>query len=79
KNNIDAIIFTAGVGENSNNTVKTIINKAKVLNLTIDDNAFNNKYSDYRLVSTSSSQVPVYQVRTDEELMIEQDVKSLAK
>ena len=79
ENKIDAIIFTAGVGENSNNTVKTIINKAKVLNLTIDDNAFNNKYSDYRLVSTSSSQVPVYQVRTDEELMIEQDVKSLAK
>ena len=79
ENKIDAIIFTACVGENGNDTVKSSINKVKVLNLTVDETAFNNKYGDYRLVTTSSSQVPVYQVRTDEELMIEQDVKRLTK
>ena len=79
ENKIDAIIFTAGIGENGINTVINVVNKVKVLNLDVNNEVVNTSYGDYRLVTKPSSQVPVYQVRTDEELMIEQDVKKLTK
>ena len=70
ENKIDAIVFTAGIGENGTDCVKRTVNKVKVLNLKIDENACATKYGDYRLITTPDSQVKVYQVRTDEELMI---------
>ncbi|PPE04119.1 acetate kinase [Williamsoniiplasma lucivorax] len=67
---IDAIIFTAGVGENSKSTRKEIIKHVKLLNLTIDETANEAKYDDYQLISTAQSAYPIYCVRTNEELMI---------
>ena len=79
ENKIDAIVFTAGIGENATQAVLDILNKVKVLKLDINNKVVNTSYGDYRLISTPSSDVKVYQVRTDEELMIEQDVKKLTK
>lgn len=76
---MDAIVFTAGVGENSSDTVVDVCNALKGLKIKIDSNQFVNKYDDARLVSSSESLIPVYQVRTNEELMIMRDVKTFGK
>ncbi|ATZ16732.1 acetate kinase [Williamsoniiplasma luminosum] len=67
---IDAIVFTAGVGENSKSTRAEIIANAKLLELELDENANHAKYTDYNLISTPKSKYPIYCVRTNEELMI---------
>jgi acetate kinase len=76
ENKVDALVFTAGVGENSMFLVKNVIKQIKLLKLEVDEKKINEKYSDYKLVSASSSIYPIYCVRTDEELMIAQDVIS---
>lgn len=73
-NKIDAIIFTAGIGENSAFVVDTIINKIKIINLSIDKNQLEKSYSDHKLINTNSSTYPIYCVRTNEEIMIAKDV-----
>jgi acetate kinase len=73
-NKIDAIIFTAGVGENSIFAVEHIVRGVKLLHLTVDSKNIGQKYADYKLISGNDSSIPIYCVRTDEELMIAQDV-----
>ncbi|AHI53260.1 acetate kinase [Spiroplasma culicicola] len=67
---IDALVFTAGVGENSVTAREYIVNKVKLLNLKFDDQANQAGYEDYLLISAQDSQYPMYKIRTDEELMI---------
>jgi acetate kinase len=74
ENKVDALVFTAGIGENSMFTVKQIVDKVRLIKLELDESALQNKYDDYKLISTSNSDYPIYCVRTDEELMIAQDV-----
>lgn len=79
ENKVDAIVFTAGIGENGGDVIQAIIDQIRIINLEVDNNVIFNKYDDVKLISTSNSAIPMYQVRTNEELMIEQDVKSLLK
>lgn len=72
--NIDAIIFTAGIGENSAFVVEAIINKIKIINLSIDKSLLSKSYSDHKLISNQTSDYPIYCVRTNEEIMIAKDV-----
>ncbi|AXE60939.1 acetate kinase [[Mycoplasma] phocae] len=66
---IDAIVFTAGVGENDAYVRKEVINKIKLIKLEIDDDANENlKYTDYKLISTKNSLIPIYVIRAEEEL-----------
>ncbi|MDC4182831.1 acetate kinase [Mycoplasma bradburyae] len=76
---IDGIVFTAGVGENSATIVQKVMSRVNLLKVSLDSNAFENKYSDYRKISDANSQVDVYQVRTNEEIMIMRDVVRLSK
>ena len=76
---IDGIIFTAGIGENNAKVLNLIFDKLHLFKLSINQNALSEQYSDYKLISNSESAYAIYQVRTDEELMIEQDVKTLLK
>lgn len=76
---IDAIVFTAGVGENSNDIVKGIIESLPVLKIELSDESIQAKYDDFKLITTPNSHVNVYQVRTNEELMILQDILRLLK
>jgi len=69
-NKIDGIVFTAGIGENSTLVKKLIIEKVHLLNTELDSELNTFGFADYKLISTKSSQVPVYAVRTDEETMI---------
>ena len=68
----DAMVFTAGVGENSISTRKQIVDKLAVLGIKLDEEA-NNVRGEVRKISTEDSSVPVYIIPTDEELMIAKD------
>ena len=72
----DAIVFTAGVGENSINTRKEILNKLAVLGIKVDEEA-NNVRGEERKITTDDSTVPAYIIPTNEELMIAKDTYSL--
>lgn len=72
----DAIVFTAGVGENSISTRKQIVDKLGALGIKLDEEA-NNVRGEERKISTDDSKVPVYIIPTDEELMIARDTYSI--
>lgn len=75
-NGADAIVFTAGVGENSITTRKLIIEKIASLNVKLDESA-NEKRESFIKISTDESSIDVYVVSTDEELMIALDTMEL--
>ena len=74
----DAIIFTAGVGENSIHTRREVLDGLKVLGIEIDEDA-NNVRGEERLITTENSKIPCYIIPTNEELMIARDTYDLSK
>ena len=68
----DAIVFTAGVGENSASTRAAIINSLLPLGIKLDPEK-NNVRGEEALISTDDSSVKVYVIPTDEEVMIARD------
>ena len=72
----DAIVFTAGVGENSARMRKMVIDRVKSLGVKLDDN-LNNVRGEYRKISAEDSSNPVYILPTNEELLIAQDTMKL--
>ncbi|QVK06208.1 acetate kinase [Mycoplasma mycoides] len=77
--NIDAVVFTAGIGENADVIRDLICKKVKLLDLQIDQDKNQAKYSDYKLISSEESKIPVYAIRTNEEKMICLDTLNLIK
>jgi acetate kinase len=75
-NGADAIIFTAGVGENSGATRKAICDYFGYLGVTIDDEA-NKKRGEDVMISTPDSKVKVYVIPTNEELVIARDTRDI--
>ena len=75
-NGVDAIIFTAGVGENSKASRKAIAEYFGYLGVTIDDEA-NSKRGEDVMISTPDSKVKVFVIPTNEELVIARDTKEL--
>ena len=71
-NGADAIVFTAGVGENSIGTRKSIIDSLSSLGIKIDEER-NNVRGKEQLISSDDSSVKVYVIPTDEEVMIARD------
>ena len=79
--NVDAIVFTAGVGENGCECRETIMKKLAPLGITIDEEA-NNSIASYKdqtegKISGDDSKVDVYVYPTNEELMIIKDTYEL--
>ena len=74
----DAIVFTAGVGENSVSTRKQIVDGLSALGIKLDEDA-NNCRGKEQLISAKNSTVKCYVIPTDEELMIARDTYNLAK
>ncbi len=68
----DAIVFTAGVGENSASTRAQIVKSLEPLGIKIDEER-NNTRGKEALISSDDSSVKVYVVPTDEEVMIARD------
>lgn len=74
----DAIIFTAGVGENSISTRMEVMEKLACLGVKPDEER-NNVRGKEVLISADNSKIPVYVIPTNEELMIATDTYNLAK
>lgn len=73
---VDAIVFTAGLGENSPYVRKKICADLSHLGTKLDEQR--NEYGDKpRKISTDDSKVAVYIVPTDEELMIARECKRM--
>ncbi|WP_427902988.1 acetate/propionate family kinase [Metamycoplasma alkalescens] len=75
---IDAIVFTAGVGENDNDMRQAVIDKINLVNLEIDAQKNQDRnFKDYKLISSEKSQIPIYVIRADEELFIAKEAINL--
>ncbi len=75
---LDAIAFTAGVGENSASMREAIVEKLAIAGIKIDKQE-NDMRGKEKIVSTDDSSVKVLVVPTNEELMIALDTVELAK
>ena len=77
-NGADAIIFTAGIGENSPETRMQIMESLSSLGIK-GDNEANNSRGKFTKISSSDSTVECFVVPTNEELMIAEDTYELVK
>lgn len=82
--NVDAIVFTAGIGENSSSLRADVINSiSNVIGTYINDGENNiiSKYKEKELgiISTNDSRISVYVIPTDEERMILKDTYNIIK
>ena len=75
---VDAIIFTAGIGENSPLLRKMLCERLSYLGIKLVDEA-NNKRGEEIEISTPDSKVKVFVIPTNEELVIAQDTVELTK
>ena len=75
---VDAIVFTAGVGENSIEMRESIVNGLKSLGIKIDSER-NNVRGEDKLISADDSSIKIFVIPTNEELMIARDTKELVK
>lgn len=77
-NGVDAIAFTAGVGENDIQARKLICEGLGYLGVKIDDEA-NNVRGEERVISSADSKVKVMLIPTNEELAIARETLALVK
>lgn len=75
---IDAIVFTAGIGENSPRCRRSVIDRIQVLGAKIDPE-MNKLRGKEAILSTEDSKIKVLLIPTEEELMIARDVVRVAK
>lgn len=77
-NGVDAIAFTAGVGENDKKTRKNVCDYLGYLGVKIDDEA-NDVRGERRVISAPDSKVKVMLIPTNEELAIARETLALIK
>ena len=75
-NGVDAIVFTAGVGENAPTTRAGICQYLGFLGAELDEEA-NAKRGDDRLISKPGSKVQLWVIPTNEELVIARDTRDI--
>ena len=80
---VDAIVFTAGAGENDIKLRHDIMKKLeKPMNIVLDEEANNNiaKFKDQKsgAITTADSKITAYVEPTDEEIVIVRDTYRLA-
>lgn len=73
---IDVIVFTAGIGENSDRCRSEIIKRISVLGIELDEVA-NNVRGKTALITTPNSKIKAYLIPTNEELVIARDTYRL--
>lgn len=80
-NGLDAIVFTAGIGENSAETRARVCHNMEYFGIKIDDevNSKTKGSSGVTELSAPDSKVKVYMIPTNEELMIAKDTESIVK
>ena len=77
-NGVDAVVFTAGVGENGIDMRADIMANMDFLGMKLDEEA-NKVRGKERVISTEDSKVKILLIPTNEELMIARDTLELVK
>ncbi|MBQ6632391.1 MAG: acetate kinase [Romboutsia sp.] len=77
-NGVDAVVFTAGVGENGIGMRADIMANMDFLGMKLDEEA-NKVRGKERVISTEDSKVKILLIPTNEELMIAKDTLALVK
>ena len=75
---IDAIVFTAGIGENAGTTRKGICDKLAFMGVKIDEEKNKTRGQEIE-ISTPDSKIRVFVIPTNEELVIARDTMNLVK
>ena len=73
---IDAIVFTAGIGENEKNTRKAVCDQLAYMGIKIDEELNKSRGKEVEL-STKESSIRVFVIPTNEELVIARDTMNL--
>lgn len=73
---LDALVFTAGMGENDAEMRKVICGRLACIGVAIDLE-INSSEQDFKMISTPESTVKVFVVPTNEELMIARDTREV--
>ncbi|HKL76321.1 MAG TPA: acetate kinase [Halanaerobiales bacterium] len=73
---VDAIVFTAGIGENAKDVRKDVMEDMEFLGVEIDEKA-NDVRGETREISTKDSKVKVFTIPTNEELVIARDTEEI--
>ena len=77
-NGVDAITFTAGIGENQREMRTGVCKYLTFLGVKLDETK-NSVRNESALISTDDSKVKVFMIPTNEELMIARETMRLAK
>lgn len=78
-NGVDAIVFTAGLGENDEIVRRKIVSRLGYLGIKLNDEVNNANRGKEVEISTADSRVPVWVVPTNEELAIARETVALLK
>lgn len=70
----DAIVFTAGIGENSSRLRREVLKRVQVLGVELDDEVNNKVRGEIAEITKPSSKIKAFLIPTEEELMIARDV-----
>ena len=80
KGQVDALVFTAGLGENASHIRRMVIDRLNCLGFECDREVNDNtRFGKEGIISTSNSKIPVYVIGTNEELMMARDALDLIK
>ncbi|WP_125153769.1 acetate kinase [Clostridium rectalis] len=76
---VDCVVFTAGLGENAADSRTEICKGLEFLGINIDEKKNNEGRGFAKVISTDDSNVKVFVIPTDEELMIARDTKEITE
>ena len=76
-NGLDAVIFTGGIGENSDDVRADVCHNMEYLGIKLDDSVNHGLRGKLQKISAPDSKVEVWVVPTNEELLIARDTKAL--
>ena len=76
-NGLDALVFTAGIGENSPRLRKEVCRDLSYFGIKIDDNKNDKLKGERAIISTDDSRVAVLVIPTNEELVIARDTAAI--
>ena len=74
---LDALVFTAGVGENDEIVRREVVNGLTGLGFKLNEEENNKRPGEYALISAADSKFKIYVIRTNEELEIANETLAL--
>ncbi|MFW9991095.1 MAG: acetate/propionate family kinase [Candidatus Odinarchaeota archaeon] len=78
---LDAIVFTAGIGENSPFFRSLVLRNLEFMDVELDEDLNSKAVGGYResLISTTNSKIKIFVIPTNEELVLAQEIEKAAK